>query len=163
MDLFDLDMYFSRFVPLKTTHNLMLRSAVAAVTAKHIGRCYRSTFLKESRHSFHSIADDYDADVDWFYKAASYYDKGISYLRNTLHRLPRSLGRLSVNDMSTEASQRGAIWTSWDRQNESTTPQNLNHVDSNHILKDEIEDLMTAIAVFSLYESIDGYSSEWSQ
>lgn len=40
MDLFDLDTYFSRIVPVKAVQNVMLRSAMAAVAANQIGQLW---------------------------------------------------------------------------------------------------------------------------
>ena len=88
MDILDIDGYFSRIMPLKATDNVMLRSALAAVAAKriaYIGGTPDKDMLSGHTMS-HRINSDQDPS-DWFYKAASYYDKAISHLRIHLHRL----------------------------------------------------------------------------
>ncbi|KAH8807588.1 hypothetical protein F5884DRAFT_343783 [Xylogone sp. PMI_703] len=145
MDLFDLDMYFSRFVPQQTARSLMLRSAVAAVSAKQIGCELQKPHASKVHHVFRN---NYDAtDASWFYKAASYYDKGISALRNYLHRSPHVLARMSGFHSS--------IGTN--------VLKGKTHTQVKAISEMEIEELMTAISVFSLYESLQGYTFEWSQ
>src|SRR5262245_46295410 len=88
MDLFDLDTYFSRIVPLKAVQNVMLRSAMAAVAANQIGQLLAKGPSKEDlQHLLPLLGEEgVTQHTDWFYKAANYYDRGISYLRIFLQR-----------------------------------------------------------------------------
>ena len=115
MDLFDLDTYFSRIVPLKAVQNVMLRSAMAAVAANQIGQMMANhSPLEDLQHLLPFVGEDGILQhTDWFYKAANYYDRGISYLRIFLQRWLSDTGAEGVAGLyvSNLATQQAASWT----------------------------------------------------
>jgi hypothetical protein len=70
-----------------------------------------------------------NSNVDWFYKAANYYDKAISHLRTYLYIL----------------SEPG-------RSRSASAP-----------IPADIDDLLAAISIFSVYEFLDNFDAEWLQ
>ncbi|RMZ85453.1 hypothetical protein DV737_g831, partial [Chaetothyriales sp. CBS 132003] len=161
MDILDIDGYFSRIMPLKATDNVMLRSALAAVAAKRIASVGGAS---EKDLLGRSIADQ--SPSNWFYKAASYYDKAISHLRLHLHRLAQtpaqdaSLARPEENK-ETDAPFRRR--TSSASDGESGKMVKRRRTPSSHTWDAELDDLLSAISVFSLYESLDSSGVGFSQ
>lgn len=166
MDLFDLDTYFSRIVPLKAVQNVMLRSAMAAVAANQIAQLMaQHSPMEDLQHLLPLIGEDGVLQhTDWFYKAANYYDRGISYLRIFLQRWLRDTNHDSTGQASRynapvpapESSNSGAL---------SVAPPNKRRRISRPQSSDgaDMEALVAAISVFSLYESLDNYTDDWSQ
>ena len=166
MDLFDLDTYFSRIVPLKAVQNVMLRSAMAAVAANQIGQLLASKSPREGlQHLLPILGEDGDMQHrDWFYKAANYYDKGISYLRIFLQRWLSD----SSGDLTAQASRYQATRTLSDASSTNRTSlgapnkrRRLTRAPSSNGA--DMEALVAAISVFSLYESLDNFTDDWSQ
>ena len=166
MDLFDLDTYFSRIVPLKAVQNVMLRSAMAAVAANQIGQLLASKSPREGlQHLLPILGEDGDMQHrDWFYKAANYYDRGISYLRIFLQRwLSDSNGDFtghasryhSTRTLSNSGSTNCASLDLPNKRRRLVRGQSSDGAD--------IEALVAAISVFSLYESLDNFTDDWSQ
>ncbi|TKA70243.1 hypothetical protein B0A55_06886 [Friedmanniomyces simplex] len=127
MDLFDKDKHFSQSVPLKALRDALLRNAIAAVAAKQLGRVRgQKPFCGNQcqRPSRMEVLDDL-VEVDWFYKAANYYDKAIAFSRVYLEALSGSLSH----------------------------PMSVNKSD----------DLLVAVSIFSLYESLDNREMGWLQ
>ncbi len=166
MDLFDLDNYFSRIVPLKAVQNVMLRSAMAAVAANQIGQLLAKHSSKEDlQHLLPMMGEDGAMQhTDWFYKAANYYDRGISYLRIFLQRWLRDSGK----DLTGHASRYNAARSLSDASNQETSvsvPPHKRRRVSRPQSSDaaDMEALVAAISVFSLYESLDNPTDDWSQ
>ncbi|KIX98042.1 uncharacterized protein Z520_06121 [Fonsecaea multimorphosa CBS 102226] len=166
MDLFDLDNYFSRIVPLKAVQNVMLRSAMAAVAANQIGQMMANhSPLEDLQHLLPFVGDDGALQhTDWFYKAANYYDRGISYLRIFLQRWLSDTNNEGLtghasryNDPRTlpETSNSAALSASPHKRRRISRAQSSDGAD--------MEALVAAISVFSLYESLDNFAEDWSQ
>ncbi|KAK0328857.1 hypothetical protein LTR82_000790 [Friedmanniomyces endolithicus] len=125
MDLFDKDRHFSESVPLKALRDALVRNAIAAVAAKQLGRVkgpkpfYGSQCQQPSRTD---VVKDM-VDVDWFYKAANYYDKAIAFSRVYLEALS------------------------------GTIAQSISVAKS--------DNLLVAVSIFSLYESLDNREMGW--
>ncbi len=125
MDLFDKDRHFSESVPLKALRDALLRNAIAAVAAKQLGRVkgpkpfYGSQCQQPSRTE---VLED-TGNVDWFYKAANYYDKAIAFSRVYLEALS------------------------------GTIAQSISVAKS--------DNLLVAVSIFSLYESLDNREMGW--
>ncbi|KAK3067325.1 hypothetical protein LTR53_015885 [Teratosphaeriaceae sp. CCFEE 6253] len=132
MDLFDKDKHFSHLVPLKALRDALLRNAIAAVAAKQLGRVNgQKPFLGKQcqRPSTMEVLDEH-AEVDWFYKAANYYDKAIAF------------SRVYLEALSTQPS--------------SPDLQSVQHTTNT-------DDLLVAVSIFSLYESLDNREMGWLQ
>jgi hypothetical protein len=150
MDLFDFDAYFTRIIPLKAARNAMLQAALAAVASKQLARYGMNGSIDHSRYA--AILTSKYRDVsphEWFYKAASYYDRGISCLRGFLRRY--ALGGDASLILSPPAST-GA--TSPDPP-ASMMRRLSNRSMSGGTADSDLQDLLSAISVFSLYESFD--------
>ncbi|RMZ84419.1 hypothetical protein DV738_g467, partial [Chaetothyriales sp. CBS 135597] len=161
MDILDIDGYFSRIMPLKATDNVMLRSALAAVAAKRIasvgGASEKDLFGR-------TVADQ--SPSNWFYKAASYYDKAISHLRLHLHRLAQRPSQdLSQPrpEENKETDGRFRHRTLSASEDESVKIGKRHRIPSSHTWDTEYDDLLSAISVFSLYESLDSSGAGLSQ
>jgi hypothetical protein len=159
MDIFDSDAYFGRQFPFRVKHSSMLRLAVAAVAAKQITRNNDNhvreamlpipfTIAAELRSSKH---------INWHYKAADYYDEAISYLRLCLHRCSWSSSPTSNTSPSTLLEASTSPSTS------IIEPPNKRRRQESYSLSVNDEELLSVIAVFSLYESMNGNIGEWKQ
>jgi hypothetical protein len=166
MDLFDLDTYFSRIVPLKAVQNVMLRSAMAAVAANQIGQMMANhSPLEDLQHLIPFVGEDGILQhTDWFYKAANYYDRGISYLRIFLQRwlsdtsnegLTGHASRYNPGRHLSDTSNIGALSSAPNKRRRISRGQPSDGAD--------MEALVAAISVFSLYESLDNFADDWSQ
>ncbi|RMD42325.1 hypothetical protein DV735_g2771, partial [Chaetothyriales sp. CBS 134920] len=161
MDILDIDGYFSRIMPLKATDNVMLRSALAAVAAKRIANVGGAS---EKDLFGRTVADQ--SPSNWFYKAASYYDKAISHLRLHLHRLAQMPSQDASQHQPEENREAGGH--SRDRtlsasEDESMKLGKRRRIPSIHTWDTEFDDLLSAISVFSLYESLDSSGAGLSQ
>lgn len=131
MDLFDKDNHFTHLVPIKALRDALLRNAIAAVAAKQLGRVKGGkpfVGLQAQKPSGMEVLDD-NIEVDWFYKAANYYDKAIAFSRQYLEAVTGGL-----SDPNTPNAQVA-----------------------------NSDDLLVAISLFSLYESLDNLDSGWLQ
>ena len=135
MDLFDQDKHFGNLVPLKALRDALLRNAIAAVAAKQLGRVKgtKPYLGKQCQKAATMEVMDGDADIDWFYKAANYYDKAIAFSRVYLQAISGSLSNPSSPDTQTTASMASS------------------------------DDLLVAVSIFSLYESLDNVDTGWLQ
>lgn len=136
MDLFDRDKHFTQSVPLKALRDALLRNAIAAVAAKQLGRLKgRKPFIGHQcqRPSAMEVLDD-PADIDWYYKAANYYDKAIAFSRQYLQAVSGALGSNPPSP---------------NMQSELSTANS--------------DDLLVAVSIFSLYESLDNLDAGWMQ
>lgn len=132
LDLFDSDKHFTHFVPLKALSDALIRNAIAAVAAKQLGRIGGSAPFNKRQcqkpSTMESTSEPYV--VDWFYKAANYYDKAISYSREYLQAISGSLGSPGAQIVQPAARS---------------------------------DDLLVAVSIFSLYESLDTMDAGWLQ
>lgn len=135
MDLFDCEKHFGQLVPLKALRDALLKNSIAAVAAKQLGRVRGSKpFIgrQNQKPAMMEIIDD-GTGIDWYYKAANYYDKAIMYSRLYLQALSGSLS--NPPSPATNATLSGA----------------------------SSDDLLLAVSIFSLYESLDNAEAGWTQ
>lgn len=162
MDIYDTNAYFGRIVPLKVPGNKMLHSAIAAVAAKHIARKLQQNLPLSDRTDFqpltlssHNAFEGMDSH-QWFYKAASHYDKGLSYLRIQLQKLSSFT---TINLSSPELDSCTPIFDGHSMAgNSTTTPPS-----SQDVRAVQMEDLLTAISILTLYEDFEVNSDGLSQ
>ncbi|KXS94643.1 hypothetical protein AC578_2244 [Pseudocercospora eumusae] len=134
MDLFDRDKHFTHLVPLKALRDALLRNAIAAVAAKQLGRTKGTkpfTYQQSQKPSAMEVLED--SNVDWFYKAANYYDKAIAFSRQYLQAVSGGLSNPPSPDPQMAASMANS------------------------------DDLIVAVSIFSLYESLDNLDTGWLQ
>lgn len=137
MDLYDREKHFTHLVPLKALRDALLRNAIAAVAAKQLGRVKGQkpfSNLQTQKPSAMEVLDE-SADVDWFYKAANYYDKAIAFSRQYLQAVSGGLNTTDSPSPNTHAA--------------------LSLANS--------DDLLVAVSIFSLYESLDNTDTGWLQ
>jgi hypothetical protein len=166
MDIFDSDAYFGRQFPFKAKQNSMLRDAIAAVAARQIAQMISSQSFGARLGNLSSLSMDFDkpTKVDWYYKAANYYDAGIAYLRLHLQRCCAASSPSSVVAQSPAAPPLAAHPASEKYSTESASlSRTIYRTDAYSPSPGDAEDLLSAIAVFSLYESFNGYTGEWKQ
>ncbi|KAI9849671.1 MAG: hypothetical protein M1837_002796 [Sclerophora amabilis] len=86
MDVFDLGSYFASYVPVKALSTPLLKYAAIAYAAKQLGRVKGRKATVGGAHSKQATMEIYpgSGQVDWYYKAAQYYDKAISHLMEAL-------------------------------------------------------------------------------
>jgi len=127
MDLFDKDKHFAHLVPLKALRDVLLRNAIAAVAAKQLGRVngHKPFVGVQCQKPAHMEILEDDVNINWFYKAANYYDKAITQSREYLATLSGSLSKPTS-------------------PNTQPPPPMIN-----------TDDLLVAVSIFSLYESLD--------
>lgn len=159
MDLFDFDAYFTRIIPLKASNNAMLQAALAAVASKQLARYGMSSSIDNSRYAA-ILTSKYRGigPHEWFYKAASYYDRGISCLRGFLRRYSHG-GDPSSLLSPPESTLAGSPGLPQAPMRRLSSRSNIGGVSADN----DLQDLLSAISVFSLYESFDNSSMGVSQ
>ncbi|KAK5457988.1 hypothetical protein LTS15_004067 [Exophiala xenobiotica] len=138
---------------------------MAAVAANQIGQLLaRGVSKADLQHLVPMLGEEGSlGHTDWFYKAANYYDRGISYLRIFLQRWLSD----SSNDLTGHASRYNAQRLFSDAGNkESSAISGSNkrrRISEQSSAGADMEALVAAISVFSLYESLDNPTKDWSQ
>lgn len=157
MDLLDFDAYFTRILPADAMPNILLQSAVAAVAAKQTARyLLGGCAAPASRHYAYIMANYQDIGCnEWFYKAACYYDRGISHLRAQLQQSSMFSGEDTSPKSGTYAT--GAPF---DHPSHSTVSDDPRR---NGCGNKSLQNLFSAISIFSLYESLDDCLAASSQ
>ena len=147
LDIFDVEKFFGSTVPVKARRSPLLRNSLAAVAAKHFGSLKKcsaqgspsmSMIGQWGSRSFSRSPLDVHFDKsgsEWFYKAASFYDKAIGQMMAALQTLHFCLP--SKRDSPASAAQ---------------APQ-----------EGVTDDLLVAISVFLLYEFLDNRQTELVQ
>lgn len=149
MDLFDIDAYFTRVLPCDTMPNILLQSAVAAVAAKQTARHVMNGHALSASGCYAYIMANYQniTSNEWFYKAACYYDQGISHLRSCLQQSSAFVTRSSSSGSSTLTQI-----SLHDNPAQSSAQKDPNQLVSKQT---DLQHLFSAISVLSLYESLD--------
>ena len=157
-----MNMYFSRVAPLQAVRNVLLRSCIAAVASKQLGRITAnkgnwSLFQQQSpKPKILRIYPDI-THGEWFFKAANYYDKAISYLRIHL-QVTDALRKNSLRDESVSAGYEIAERTSIPRfDNNENTPQKRRRLSNKGSSGLNSDDLLVAVSILSEYEFLDHY------
>lgn len=165
MDLLDRNMYFSRVAPLKARTNALLRSCIAAIASKQLGRLTANKGnwpLVEQQSPKPTVLRIYPdiTHSEWFFKAASYYDKAISYLRIWLQSTdvpgkhssrnePVSAGFGTAEQISTPGLD--------ENENMMSPPQKRRRLFEKDYPGLNSDDLLVAVSILSEYEFLDHY------
>jgi hypothetical protein len=159
LDVFDVERYFGHVVPTKTVRSALLRNSLAAVAAKQFGKTKREGLSEIGQPpSVAMLRRHFDSsDINWFYKAASFYDKAIGYVMERLHSLQHAESVSTVNDSPTsqDASPASAA--------KSSFPFKRRRVERSRQQSNTADDLLAAISVFLLYELLDNRQTEMFQ
>lgn len=162
LDVFDAERYFGHVVPIKALQSSLLTNSLAAIAAKQFAKTRRENDGNDSSLARLVLARDHPGpNVDWFYKAASFYDKAICQMLQQLQSLSDGEGRASKSPVSS-----GALTSSRNntprtfasspqmkrrRSDRKDTPANAATI---------LDDLLAAVSVFLLYESLDNRQLE---
>ena len=84
MDLFDLDKYFTNYVPVRAMTNPILKNAICAYAAKQLSLVNGRKPVLGGAASTMAPSELYPniTKTDWTYKATKYYDQAIKLLRD---------------------------------------------------------------------------------
>lgn len=82
MDLFDTTAYFSSKVPVLAATRPLLKSAVCALSAKHLQHVYRVSTVENCKSSLLPFADE----ETWQYQSAKNYDQALGLLKTAINR-----------------------------------------------------------------------------
>lgn len=159
LDVFDIERFFGHIVPIKAIRSPLLQNALAAIAAKQFGKTKRETYSANHQAPGRSMLEQYSdaTHIDWFYKAASFYDKAIGHMMRSLQTLRD--GSPSPSPASTPSSADMTL-----NLHSSVTPSfKRRRVDSNQGSHNIVDDLLAAISVFLLYESLDNRFAEVSR
>ncbi|KAJ9664291.1 hypothetical protein H2201_005283 [Coniosporium apollinis] len=143
MDLFDLGLYFSSYVPAKSLTNPLLKYAAVACAAKALGRIrgQKPTFGGNASYLARTEVFPDTLNVDWFHKATGYYDIALPLLREALQGQAPARSPEPADDPRNK------------RRRLSSLPPS--RADSDEVL--------AATAILSVYEFLDASGPEWSR
>lgn len=145
MDLYNMDSYFASYVPIRALSSPLLRFSTAAIAAKQLGRVNgRKTVTGPCQRQASTEIYPQCERENWFYIAAKYYDKAISFLREAL---------VYVGSRNNNDSDPTDISAS---QNDRLMMQEMRH-------SAEADDLLTSTSILSEYEFMDASSVDWSR
>ena len=169
LDVFDIEKYFGHVVPVRARRSNLLSSSLAAIAAKQFAKTKREPLSGQSAATTPSgsFLDQYytDPNVDWFYKAASFYDKAIVQMMSSLQSLrdgcldtglDQDSGLDTASPPFQEDTTMGQVGkagsrTKRQRTDRARTPANV------------LDDLLAAVSIFLLYESLDNRQLEINQ
>lgn len=158
LDLYDIESYYSCNVPHRALTSSLLRCSIAALSAKQLGRVSNTDPNPVGAHKSILHFNAY-SHRDWFYTAAGYYDKALSYLRIHLQALSSAStpNPEYQNAMVEENQGYGFLNSSNDGQ-----PANNRRMSQWLSQQANADDMLAAVSMFALYESLDNYEAEWS-
>lgn len=155
MDLFDLGSYFASYVPLKALSNPLIKCAVCAYAAKHMGRVKDPKAVIASFRTQQADMETWSTDVqvDWALEGAKWYDKAISLLMEALQQEqgdtpgePRVVDCYRIKSGFTDGSSSGPS---------AKAPPHHRRLSS--------DELLTATAILSVYEFLDASGAAWAR
>ncbi|UKZ55928.1 hypothetical protein TrVGV298_009752 [Trichoderma virens] len=99
MDTFDTGAYFSHKVTVMAATKPLLKSAVCALAAKHLGHCQTNTRRRREELSDErrTVISPFDDRVDWQYQSAKHYGYAIKHLKIAIN-----LGAFETDDADKE-------------------------------------------------------------
>lgn len=156
MDLFDLGLYFSYYVPAKAADHTFLKYAAAACAAKALGRIsgQRPAFGGNASQLAWTEQFPECRSVDWLHKGAEHYRTAVKLLREALHEdyqkylsdHPESHKRHDPTEHPVESP---------------TKRRKLSNLPS-HVYRTNSDELLAATAILCVYEFLDASNLEWS-
>lgn len=159
LDVFDIERFFGHIVPIKAIRSPLLQNALAAIAAKQYGKTKREAYSANHQTPGRSMLEHYSdtAHIDWFYKAASFYDKAIGHMMRLLQTLrdgsPSPSPGTTPSSVELTLSLHSAVSPSFKRR----------RVEGSQGSHSIVDDLLAAISVFLLYESLDNRFAEVSR
>lgn len=161
LDVFDIEKYFGHVVPVRARRSNLLTNSLAAIAAKQFAKTRRDhpNFVPPGSGAF--LEQYYgDSSVDWFYKAASFYDKAICQMMG-------SLQSLRDGTLDTPAQPTPPAPGSEDGENlaagNPAARKKRQRTDRPKTPASVLDDLLAAVSIFLLYESLDNRQLEINQ
>ncbi|KAF2086203.1 hypothetical protein K490DRAFT_74733 [Saccharata proteae CBS 121410] len=162
MDLYDLGSYFATYVPVKAQANPVLKHAAAAYAAKALGRV-RGKKPRSGGNAFRPARMELypnSGAVDWYHKAAEYYDSAVSLLRQAIQDDARGMSQeATVPDTNWQQQQQQVS----DQAENDGGPYKRRRLSSIPISRCNSDELLAATAILCVYEFLDGSGHEWSR
>jgi hypothetical protein len=166
MDLLDREAYFSSCVPAKALNSPLLQCSAVAIAAKQLGRIKAEERTSPEEFLTPAIMQIYGHSnhIDWSYKAATYYDRAISYLQLYLCQ---ALPRYEITSLDGNHPANHTVSDS-----ESTSTRGTRQISIAHEIRDVsrrpfsqsmLDDLLAATSILSVYEFLDHSGTEWSR
>ncbi|KAK5994494.1 Transcription activator AMTR1 [Cladobotryum mycophilum] len=165
LDLFDSTKFFGVQVPIMGMDKPLLKFAIAAVSAKQLGRVNGVKFNIDRGYSSPADTEVYmdTSHVDWFYKAGHYYHLTISYLRQAL---PDDYRDGSLAHISTTGESLGKNNQEIDHQISMGIPNTVTaHLSTckSSLSVNTLDDLLAAASILTAYEFMDASGLEWAR
>ena len=159
MDLFDLGTYFASYVPVRALTNPLLKYAICAYAAKHLGRVKGAKAAVGgvcAKKAAMEVWPDKEK-VDWYWYGAKYYDKAIQLLMKELQHeegppplsTPEAFGQWQAAELCEDG--------------ENPRKRRRRFLDSrlsNGVHSDEV---LAATAILSVYEFLDATGPAWNR
>ncbi|KAF2756545.1 hypothetical protein EJ05DRAFT_67340 [Pseudovirgaria hyperparasitica] len=152
MDLFDLGLYFSYYVPVKALLHPLLKYSAIALAAKALAHIHGGKPTYGGKKSRVGRTELYpgDQNVNWSHKATEYYNQAIHILRQRL-----------MDDSSARANELGGTV---DLQDGVEAPgQKRRRMNNQSISCPHSVELLVASAILGVYEFLDASNPEWSR
>lgn len=152
LDVFDSGKYFGHVVPNRIGRSPLVKDSLAAVAAKQFGNMRREQ-NNSGRYSSSRFSLDLhyqDSNVDWLYEAAGFYDKAIRRMIASLQVL-RDRGPTMSDELANPPLASSHPSSSY------TTPSTPGRYQQrmNTLTVETVDDLLIAVSIFLLYESLD--------
>ena len=166
MDLFDRERYFTSCVPIKALDSPLLRYSAIAIAAKQLGRINGDERSSDEKYSTPAFMQLYgkSTQVNWLYKAASYYDRAISYLQLYLRQaLPGHEILSSEGSSHTNFAVPESLSTNGRESRLISIAQQTRDVSRKPFSQSMLDDLLAATSILSVYEFLDHSGTEWSR
>jgi len=162
IDLFDLDAYFGRTVPLDAALDVLLQYALAAVAAKQTARYVMNGLPASADRSYASVLAvcGTSSANEWFYRAASYYDRGINRLRVQLQDITSTVDSAMSTPEGFVRRSRSAPKPSSDTLASAAVSEHTRAPVSSKV---HAENILSAVTIFSFYETLDDCLSKSSR
>ncbi|KAJ9202683.1 putative C6 finger domain protein [Paecilomyces variotii] len=159
LDLFDAGKLFSAFVPIRSINSSMLKYAVAAAAAKHLGRVKGAkSLVGGGMFTSPATMEVYPnaPRVDWFFKAANYYHQALFYLRQSLP------GSFATSQFSELAESPVQIISQWLSLNLNAMPVASDFKVNGSVTGAKVfDEILPTAAILSVYEFLDLPGPEW--
>ncbi|KAI9663948.1 MAG: FACT complex subunit [Bathelium mastoideum] len=157
MDLFDLGTFFASYVPVKATTNPLLKFSAVAYAAKALGRVqgHKPPVGGVVTHQARMELFPDASKVDWYHKAAKYYDTAVSLLRQALTEDASASQSKSTNAESN--------WLSAISRDLEDSPLKQRRLSTSVSSRSNSDELLAATAILCVYEFLDASGAEWAR
>ena len=158
MDLFDLGAYFASYVPVKARENSLLKYAAIACSAKSLAQVQGrkpvmgGSVKRQARMELYPEAHS----VDWYHKAAQYYDTAVSLLLQALQ--DDSVNTPDVDLPCNPRLHRDNALLDIDGH-----VRKRRRTSNNAALVSNTDELLAASAILCVYEFLDASVPEWAK